>query len=137
MTSIRECGFAHTKKPQLMAHVWDKLCVFIHYNVGHVVFIAAYIILKWQFDIRSWQILDKIGHHALHNFFNTSTSNVSLGLLCPQKIDRYVLCATLIKFQWLTLQVKWIEIQPQESKKEYFVANIFLFEKHLSNFKFM
>jgi hypothetical protein len=33
--------------------------------------------------------------------------------------------------------VKWIEIQPQESKKEYFVANIFLFEKHLSNFKFM
>jgi hypothetical protein len=34
--------------------------------------------------------------------------------------DRYVLCATLIQFQ--------------ESKKEYFAANIFLFEKHLSLF---
>jgi hypothetical protein len=33
--------------------MWGKLCGFIHYNVKkYVVFIVAYITLKWQFDIR-------------------------------------------------------------------------------------
>jgi len=39
--------FDSHEKPQLMTHVWGKVCGFHHYNVQYV----TNIILNWQFDI--------------------------------------------------------------------------------------
>lgn len=51
--------FSH-KRPFLVTYVWHKLCVSIHYNVQYyVVFIITYVTLKWQLDIRYWNIYHK------------------------------------------------------------------------------
>jgi hypothetical protein len=41
--------FSHTKNVNSW-HMWNKLCNFIHYNVQLVIFVVAYITLKWQFE---------------------------------------------------------------------------------------
>jgi hypothetical protein len=49
-------GFSLTKGHFL----WHKLCGSIHYNVQYyVVFIITYVTLKWQLDIRYWNIYCK------------------------------------------------------------------------------
>jgi hypothetical protein len=39
--------------------MWGQLCGFICYNVQYVVFIVAYITLKWHSDIRELHVLHK------------------------------------------------------------------------------
>jgi hypothetical protein len=52
--TTRECGFSH--KRSCGSWHWSRLLCsrfsFIHYNTQYVAFIVAYIISKWQFDIR-------------------------------------------------------------------------------------
>jgi hypothetical protein len=48
--------FLHTKSCNSW-HVWGKLFGFIHYNIQYVVFIVAYITLKWKLEIRQWHTL--------------------------------------------------------------------------------
>ncbi len=40
----------------LLTYVLDRFFGFIHYNVQYVTFIAAYITLKSNFNIKLWHI---------------------------------------------------------------------------------